>query len=168
MLQDMGRRYVRVINTLHDRTGTLWEGRFKSSLVDSETYFLTCHRYIELNPVRAGLVAHPAHYPWSSHAHYVGMKADRLLCEHATFLGLGPDTTARQAAFRGLFQHHLDEKALTQIRQAVNAGCGLGSESFLAAMEAKVGRRVRPPKQGRPLSSTRDQDSEPLVSGKLL
>jgi putative transposase len=167
MLQDMGRRYVRVINTLHDRTGTLWEGRFKSSLVDSETYFLTCHRYIELNPVRAGLVAHPAGYPWSSHAHYAGIKVDRLLSEHATFLGLGQNTGARQAAFRALFQHDLDEKTLTQIRQALNAGCGLGSESFLVAMEAKVGRRVRPPKQGRPGKSTQDQEPAPHISGKL-
>lgn len=74
MLQDVGRRYVRVINTLHNRTGTLWEGRFKSSLVDTETYLLSCHRYIELNPVRAGIVTHPAAYPWSSYQHYAAGK----------------------------------------------------------------------------------------------
>ena len=97
MLQDIGRRYVRVINTIHGRTGTLWEGRFKSSLVDTERYLLTCHRYIELNPVRAGLAAHPSAYPWSSHAHYAAGKSNNLITEHAAFRGLGA-TPAEPAA----------------------------------------------------------------------
>jgi len=167
MLQEIGRRYVRVINTMHGRTGTLWEGRFKSSLVDTETYLLRCQRYIELNPVRAGLAPHPAAYPWSSHAHYAGLKVDRLLTEHATFLSLGPNPAERQAAFRELFLHELDEKSVAQIREAINAGCALGSETFLTAMEAKVGRAVRPPKHGRPPKSKEDAQAAAVISGKL-
>ena len=167
MLQEMGRRYVRVINTLHGRTGTLWEGRFKSSLVDTEAYLLTCHRYIELNPVRAGLVSHPSAYVWSSHAHYAGIKIDRLISEHTAFFALGSDDAARRAAFRDLFRHHLDDKTLAQIREAINAGCGLGSEAFLEDMETKLGRRVRPPRQGRPAKHAQDQAPGAAISGKL-
>ena len=86
MLQDLGRGYVRIINTIHGRTGTLWEGRYRSSLVDSERYLLICHRYIELNPVRAGMVSDPMEYSWSSHAHYTGTRPSKLITEHAVFL----------------------------------------------------------------------------------
>ena len=154
MLQDMGRRYVRVINTIHERTGTLWEGRFKSSLVDSERYLLICHRYIELNPVRAGMAAHPSVYPWSSHGHYAAGKTSNLITEHAAFLGLGATPAERRAAFRALFLEELDEKTLTHIREAVNAGCPLGSP--------------RPRKRGRPAKPAADCDPQPAISGKLL
>jgi putative transposase len=127
MLQDIGRRYVRVINTIHGRTGTLWEGRFKSTLVDSERYLLTCHRYIELNPVRAGLAADPSAYPWSSHLHYAAGKADELITEHRGFLALGAASAERRAAFRELFLNELEQTTLVHIRDAVNAGRPLGS-----------------------------------------
>jgi len=144
MLQDLGRRYVRVINTIRGRTGTLWEGRFKSSLVSTEAYLLTCHRYIELNPVRAGMVAEPSAYPWSSHAHYAGGRSDDLIAEHAAFLGLGGTADERRAAFRELFRDALDEKTLAHIREAVNAGCPLG-----ASPPRKRGRPVKPiPERG--------------------
>jgi putative transposase len=168
MLQDMGRRYVRVINTVHGRTGTLWEGRFKSSLVDTETYLLTLHRYIELNPVRAGLAAHPAAYPWSSHAHYAAGQINSLITEHALFVGLGADRAERQAAFQALFLDEMDKRTVEQIRETLNAGCALGSETFLKAMEAKLGRRVHPPKRGRPAKSSEDDGLLPAISGKLL
>jgi putative transposase len=167
MLQEIGRRYVRVINTIHGRTGTLWEGRFKSSLVDTETYLLLCHRYIELNPVDAGLAPHPAAYPWSSHVHYAGLKADPLLTEHASFLSLGADAVERQAAFRKLFLHELDQKAVAQIREAINAGGALGSETFLNTMQARLGRPVGPAKQGRPSKKNADKQPSPVISGKL-
>ena len=96
MLQDVGRRYVRIVNTIHGRSGTLWEGRFKSSLVDSETYLMTCHRYIELNPVRAGLVRRPEDYLWSSYRHYALSVPDRTITEHSTFLGLSADPAERR------------------------------------------------------------------------
>lgn len=150
MMQDVGRRYVRIVNTLHDRTGTLWEGRFKSSLVDSESYLLTCHKYIELNPVRAGLVSDPASYPWSSHTHYVANKSTRLITEHPLYLDLGETKRARQAAFQSLFATCLDERVLSQIREAINTDSALGSDRFLDETEAKLGRPVRPPVRGRP------------------
>ena len=154
LLQDIGRRYVRVINTIHGRTGTLWEGRFKSSLVDSERYLLTCHRYIELNPVRAGIAAHPSAYPWSSHAHYAAGRRDDLITEHAAFLALGATPAERRAAFRELFLEELDGKTLAQIREAVNAGCPLGSSP--------------PRRRGRPAKPAASGDPQAAIPGKLL
>lgn len=150
MLQDLGRRYVRVINNVHRRSGTLWEGRFKSSMVDSENYLLTCHRYIELNPVRAGLVSDPAAYPWSSHAHYAGDRLSTLVTEHAIHLRLGETNAERRAAFRSLFAAALDESLLARIRSAINTDSALGSETFMSDAEARLGRSVRPPTRGRP------------------
>jgi putative transposase len=159
MMQDVGRRYVRVINTIHGRTGTLWESRFRSSLVDTETYLLTCHKYIELNPVRAGLVSDPATYVWSSHSHYLGGRANHLITEHPVYLALGATNTERQAAFRSLFGTALDDALLAEIRDAINTDSAVGSESFLDEAEGKLGRSVRLPTRGRPTK---------LVTGKLL
>src|SRR5438477_9617675 len=102
MMQDVGRRYVRVINTIHRRTGSLWEGRFKSSLIDSERYLVVCHRYIEMNPVRAGIVAHPSAYPWSSYGYYSGTRSDSLITEHLEFLRLGRNDQERRTLFKAL------------------------------------------------------------------
>lgn len=138
MLQDLGRKYVRVINMIHERTGTLWEGRYKSCLVSDERYMLTCHRYIELNPVRAGMVKDPAFYPWSSHAHYALGHRDPLITEHFTYLSLGPSADDRSRAFRSLFHQSLEESVLRSIRDATNAGCALGTD---------VPKRGRPKKK---------------------
>lgn len=168
MLQELGRRYVRVFNTVHERTGTLWEGRFKSSLVDSETYLLTCHRYIELNPVRAGLAAHPADYSWSSHAHHATGKPDGIITQHELYLALGRDSAERQAAFRALFATQIEPATLARIRETVNAGAALGSMAFLKALEATVGRTVEPRKRGRPAKPAENDVPAMPVSGKLL
>jgi len=152
MLQHVGRRYVRVINTLHGRTGSLWEGRFKSSLVYDERYLLTLHQYIEENPVRARMAVSPGAYPWSSHAHYAGDQVDRLVSEHALFLSLGRDPAQRQRALRELFRTELGQKELEHIRAAINAGCPLGKE---------------PPRRGRPLKSSEDDAELTPVSGNL-
>jgi len=109
MMQDVGRRYVRVINTLHARTGTLWEARFRSSLIDSENYLLVCQRYIELNPVRAGIVTDPAAYPWSSHTYYASGRANRLVTEHDVYLRLGSSAAERRSAYLSLFAKSLDD-----------------------------------------------------------
>jgi putative transposase len=159
VLQDVGRRFVRVINTIHGRTGTLWEGRFKSSLVDSENYLLACHRYIELNPVRAGLVTGPADYPWSSHAHYGGYRVNSLITVHVGYLSLGAPTGERRTAFRSLFAASLDDGVVNHIRDAINTDSALGSETFMNDTEAKLGRSVRLPRRGRPPK---------IVTGKLL
>ena len=159
MMQDLGRRYVRIINSIHRRTGTLWEGRFRSSLVDSESYLLTCHRYIELNPVRAGLVSDPASYPWSSHLHYAADRSDGVITEHPVYVGLAASRSDRQAAYRSLFAASLDAGLVAQIREAINTDSAFVSETFIDDAEARLGRPVRPPTRGRPAKS---------VTGKLL
>ena len=159
MMQDMGRRYVRVVNTLHGRTGTLWEARYKSSVIDSENYLLTCQRYIELNPVRAGMVPHAAAYPWSSHSYYSGERANGLVSEHPVYASLGASAPERRAAYMELFRAMLDERTLARLREAINTDSAFGSEAFLDRLEAQSGRSARVPVRGRPAKS---------VTGKLL
>lgn len=167
MLQDIGRKYVRVVNTLHDRTGTLWEGRFKSSLIDTENYFIACHRYIELNPVRAGIVQRPLDYIWSSHAHYALGQHSPLITHHPIHKALGAAETERRAAFQVLFSENLDLLTLERIRTAVNSGCVLGSDGFAISASEQAGQPVRNTRRGRP---RKDMDSLDVdaVSRKLL
>ena len=110
-MQELGGRYVRVINRIHARTGTLWEARFRSGLVDSENYLLVCQRYIELNPVRAGLVDDPSAYPWSSHTYYAADRPSRLITEHPVYLRLGLTAGERRIAYLSLFAEALDDRA---------------------------------------------------------
>jgi len=159
MMQDIGRRYVRIMNAIHSRTGSLWEGRFKSSLIDSERYLLTCHRYIEANPVRAGMVPQVADYVWSSHSHYCGRRTDPLITEHPLHLSMGGSEPERRAAFCALSSEPLAQRELEEIRAAINTDSALGSEDFMDQAEAVLGRSVRPPKRGRPAK---------VVTGKLL
>lgn len=167
MLQDLGRRYVRVINTIHGRTGTLWEGRYKSSLVDTENYLMTCQRYIEMNPVRAGLASHPAAYAWSSHLHYANGRTSDLITEHPLFERLGNTPSDRRAAFCSMFMDELDRDTLARIRHAANTGSALGSEAFFRETEATLGRAVRPPIRGRPVKASKDYAPPQPESGKL-
>ena len=150
VMRDVGRRYVQYINYTYRRSGTLWEGRFKSILVDAQRYFFTCCRYIELNPVRAGIVTRPEEYRWSSHCHYALGREDHLVTAHEEHQALGNDETARRQAYRELFSGHLDEKVLTEIRVAVDRGWPLGSERFKDEIEAALQRAARPPPRGRP------------------
>ena len=159
MMQDIGRRYVRIINSIHDRTGSLWEGRFKSSMIDSERYLLTCHRYIEANPVRAGMVAHAGQYAWSSYSHFTGVRVDPAITEHPLYTALASSTPERRASFAALSNEPLSERALEEIRTAINTDSALGSDEFMDEAEALLGRSVRPPKRGRPAK---------VVTGKLL
>ncbi len=133
MMQATGRHYVRYFNRRYGRTGTLWEGRFKSCLVDMEDYLLACHRYIELNPVRAGMVAVPEDYTWSSYKANGFGQHMKLWTPHRVYLDLGATTGERAAAYRGLFAGHIDESLVRQIRKATNRGMILG----------KAGVRVR-------------------------
>ena len=142
MMQSIGRKYVRYVNERYERTGTLWEGRFKSSLVDSERYFLTCSRYIELNPVRAQMVADPDQYPWSSHRHNALGKADALITPHEAYDALGSSVPERQTAYRALFGAPMESATLDIIRQAANEGRVLGSDDFMERVESVLRRRV--------------------------
>lgn len=146
----LGRRYVLHINKTYRRAGTLWDGRYKSSLVDTEGYLLLCQRYIELNPVRAGMVADPANYRWSSYrANGLG-QADALLTPHAQYLDLGETAKTREAAWRDLFRSELDEEALADIRLTLDQGQPLGNGRFLDQVERMLGRRREARPQGRP------------------
>jgi putative transposase len=158
MLQDVGRRYVRTINSIHERTGTLWEGRFKSSLIDSERYLFACHRYIELNPVRAGIVSRPGDYSWSSNAHYAHGASNKVLTPHRLFNELGTDALSRMATFRAMFGDADPEEDLARLRIAANKGWALGSDGFLDALERHLGRSIRPPRRGRPGKDRVDAD----------
>ena len=154
MMQHLGRRFVQYINHVYRRSGTLWEGRFKASLVDTETYFLRCSRYIECNPVRARMVVDPADYRWSSYrAHALGMP-DKLIAVHEQYERLGKTNDERELAYRNLFRSGLDSSELGEIRNTVNRGWPLGSERFKDEIERALACAVRPPKRGRPTRST--------------
>jgi REP-associated tyrosine transposase len=141
MIQTVGRYYVQYFNYTHQRTGTLWEGRYKACLIDSDTYALICYQYIELNPVRAQMVSHPAEYPWSSYRGNALGSQDALLTPHLLFLALGKTSEARQATYRALFAARLDEKMLDEVRAATNKAWVLGNEHFRDKISAQLNRR---------------------------
>lgn len=149
LMQWIGRRYVRTVNDRHERSGTLWEGRFRSTLVDSERYFLVCQQYIDFNPVRAGMVRDPQDYRWSSHRHYVAGVADPLVTEHECYLALGETSFERRLAYRLLCAESLNQESLEIIRSATNRGWPLGSEQFKDRIETVSGRAARPGRLGR-------------------
>jgi len=150
MMQSLGRMYVRYFNKAYSRTGTLWEGRFKSCLVESEQYLLQCYRYIEMNPVAANMVDDPAEYAWSSYQCNALGKQSSLLSAHAEYMKLGRVPEDRCHAYMALFEHHLDTAQIKDIRQAVNKGMALGSDRFKQEVEIAHNRRVVPGRVGRP------------------
>ena len=159
VLISVGRRYVQYINHTYGRTGTLWDGRYKSSLVQAETYLLLCQRYIELNPVRAGMVADPAGYRWSSYrANGLG-QTDPLLTAHPLYLALGVDDESRRAAYRDLFRTTLDDAPLSELRMALNQDQPIGNDRFYREIEVMTGQRRALRKRGRPRKH-KDNDSK--------
>jgi putative transposase len=152
MMQYVGRRYVPYVNRAYGRSGTLWEGRFKSAPIDSEAYLLVCSRYIEMNPVRAGIAATPVDYPWSSyHANALG-REDRLVSPHPVLLALAGDANARCAAYRALFRGPVDDRQLGAIRSALQTGTPLGNDRFRARIERALHVKVGYDRRGRPRS----------------
>jgi len=150
LMKHLGQRYVQYINRTYRRSGTLWEGRFRSCLAQSEDYVLACHRYIELNPVRAQMVTHPAEYRWSSYRAHAEGEPCALLVAHEQYLGLGTTPQARQAGYRGLFRSELEPEVAHQIRVATNGNYALGSPRFQEQIAQMLGRRVSRAKAGRP------------------
>lgn len=146
----LGRRYVQYINRSYRRTGTLWDSRYKSSLIQAETYLIDCMRYIELNPVRAAMVDDPAHYRWSSYRANALGQVDARITPHALYRALGRGDAARQAAYRSLFRPHLPQVAIDDIRLALNQNQALGNARFHAQIEAMTGRRCEARPRGRP------------------
>ena len=158
MMQWVGRHYVPYFNAKYMRSGTLWQGRYKAAVIDSEQYFLTCSRYIESNPVRAGLASAPEDYPWSSFAHHVGIRPDPLITDHRVFWALGNTPFDREASYRTLMEQGLSGREVDALTQATLKGWPLGSEEFKVLLAKQVGRRVRPAKRGRPLKSKTLED----------
>ncbi|WP_435276381.1 transposase [Psychrobium sp. nBUS_13] len=157
MMQGLGRQYVRYFNHSYKRTVTLWEGRYKSCLVQEEEYLLQLYRYIEHNPVRAKMVEDPADYAWSSYQ-INGLGKESSLCTpHSLYISLGKDEDDRQCAYRDLFKHYVDNKLITNIRDSVNRGMAIGSEQFKREIELLTGRRMQPKKRGRPLGWKKDE-----------
>jgi putative transposase len=148
MMRDLGQRYVPYFNSRYGRTGTLWEGRFRSCIAESARYVLACYRYIELNPVRACMVAGPADYLWSSYASNSGARSDPHLTPHAEFAALAREGEARYRAYRGLFEQQLDEPLLAAIRDATNTGYPLASDTFKDNVLKPLGWKTTPAKPG--------------------
>ncbi len=149
-MQSVGRRYVQYFNHVYDRTGTLWEGRYKSTLIDSERYLLTCMRYIEMNPVRAGMVEHPSDYPWSSYRANASGQPDALAVRHELYVRLGRNEEERQSFYRQLFRAQIAKADVEAIREATNKGWALGDSHFSAKVEILTARRAAPLARGRP------------------
>lgn len=150
MMKRLGQRYVQRFNRTQRRSGTLWEGRFRSCLVQQETYLLECYRYIELNPVRAGMVKQPAEHPWSSyHANALGTH-DGLVVPHRLYLDLDRDAGRRRAAYRALVRRRLSPEVVDGLRRATNGNFAFGDARFQARVAAALGRRVAPGTPGRP------------------
>lgn len=159
LMQSLGRRYVQYVNRFYRRSGSLWEGRFKSSVVQAETYLIACMRYIELNPVRADMVVDPGQYRWSSYrANGLG-QADKRLTPHSLYLALAGDDDERRPAYRALFRPQLDSEAAADIREALNLGMPLGGERFAETLCAKLGIRWNSGKRGRARGKAQGQQS---------
>jgi putative transposase len=142
MMQALGTKYVRYFNERHGRTGTLWEGRYRSSLIDSERYFLQCSRYIEMNPVRAGLVNSPADYHWSSFRSNAEGRPDPLVRLHPVYLALGRSVLTRREAYCAIFEIPLAPPELDAIRRATNQGLVLGFDDRRSELERRLGHRL--------------------------
>lgn len=153
MMQAQGRRFVAWFNKRHGHVGTLWEGRFRATVIESERYLLTCMRYIDMNPVRAGLVGQCREYAWSSHAHYIGARTDPLITEHPLFWALGNTPFERDAAYKELFATDISPSDLTALTESALKGWPLGSSEFLLKLAQQTDRRLQAAKRGRPASA---------------
>jgi putative transposase len=160
----LGRRYVQYINTTYRRTGTLWDSRYKSSLIQADTYLLACQRYIELNPVRAAMVDDPAHYRWTSYRTNALAQTSAILTLHELYRALGKTDEERQSSYRALFRTQLDREAIDNIRLALNQSQPLGNERFYQHIEKMTGQRREGKLRGRPRVA--QDDSNAAVDGQ--
>ncbi len=147
MMQSVGRRYVQYFNYQYQRSGTLWEGRYRSCLVQTENYLLEVYRYIELNPVRANMVEDPGEYSWSSYPTNALGKDSELCSPHPVYLKLGKRKDTRMKNYQLLFRAHVEDDLLAEIRSGLNKGMVLGSDQFKEEVEKLTGRRVKPQKR---------------------
>ena len=150
MMQAVGRRYVRYFNDAQGRSGTLWEGRYRSTLIQTDRYLLACMAYIDLNPVRAGLVRDPKDYAWSSHGHYIGQRDDKIVSPHSLFWALGNTPFAREAAYAALVRVGVTQAQQADLTRSALNGWALGEESFVRDLQKRTARRVVKGQAGRP------------------
>ncbi len=150
LMKRLGQHYVQYVNRCYRRSGTLWEGRFRSCLTQEEDYVLGCYRYIELNPVRAKMVIHPAEYCWSSYRSNAQGESANRLTPHALYTSLATGDNTRKAVYRELFRYQLEPGLIDEIRTATNGNYALGSHQFQKQIAAELQRRVSPGKSGRP------------------
>ena len=150
MMQAVGRGYVQAFNKVHGRTGTLWEGRYRSTLIQTDLYLLACMAYIDLNPVRAHMVDLPERYEWSSHGHYAGQRVDRLITPHALYWALGNTPFAREAAYAELVHAGISAGQQGALTDATLSGWALGDSEFIQDLQTQTQRRLTMAKAGRP------------------
>ena len=148
VIQMLGRYYVQYFNYTYQRTGTLWEGRYKATLIDSEHYALICYRYIELNPVRADMVILPEDYPWSSYRYNALEEENDLIINHSIYNKLGKTRKKRCTAYRALFSEKSGKKVLNEIREATNKSWVLGSDYFKEMIKKEINRPINPRDKG--------------------
>jgi putative transposase len=144
LMKNLGQRFVQFINREHQRTGALWEGRYYSSVIDTGAYLFSCHRYIEMNPVRAKMVPHPAHFAWSSYRSNACGNPDLFLTPHAAYLALGSDPIERARVYQMLFELSLGDGAIEALREATRGGYAFGSEAFIQRAAQASGRPMAP------------------------
>ena len=156
VFQHVGRMYVLYINKKYGRTGALWEGRYKCSLINADEYLLTCYRYIELNPVSAGMVIRPEEYPWSSYRHNGTGQTNRLISEHDVYLGLGNDSETQRHRYRNFFQAEIPSGSEQQIQKALNFNYPLGNDKFREEVEYYLGRPIGKMEGRTPTKSSAD------------
>ena len=152
MMQAVGRRYVRNFNLRHQRSGTLWEGRYRSTLIQTERYLLACMAYIDLNPVRAGLVADPEDYPWSSHQHYIGLRPDKLVTPHALYWEMGNTPFARDRSYADMVRAGIGQDQQQALTDSALRGWALGEPDYVAELQRRTERRVAKGQAGRPFA----------------
>ncbi len=153
LMKRLGQRYVQYVNRTYQRSGTLWEGRYRSCIAQEDNYLLQCLRYIELNPVRAEMVLHPADYRWSSYRTNAEGERNKLITPHFMYEKLGLTDTARQVNYRELFRYSLEPSMVDEIRKATNGNFVLGNDRFKEEISKVLGKRVQPGKAGRPVKN---------------
>lgn len=149
-MRDLGQRYVQYFNRQYGRIGTLWQGRYWANIAQSARYVLGCYRYIERNPVAAGMVSAPLDYPWSSVAANTGLRADPLISPHAEYLALSDDAASRHASYARIVHEALESGLVREIRESWNSGYPLASDTFKSEIATQLGRKAEPGRPGRP------------------
>jgi putative transposase len=158
MMQAVGRQYVRYFNDVHQRTGTLWDGRYRSTVIEAERFLLADMVYLDQSPVRDGLVAQAGEYPWSSFGHYAGQRVDKLLTVHPLVWGLGNTPFAREAAYTEMVQVGINAVQQEALRNAVLSGWPLGTPEFVDILQKTTPRRLTKSSPGRPSAERKTQE----------